>query len=149
MQEGPQINPVLYRRRIKPYHKEFYRFIKENSEAYLLLHSCGAVRALIPDLIEMGVDALNPIQVSAAGMETVELKKEFGDKIVFWGGGCDTQNVLPFGTPREVDEEVKRRISDLAPHGGFVFTQVHNIQPEVPPENIAAMYSAVDRRGRY
>ena len=149
MQEGPQISPVLYRKRIKPYHKELYRFIKENSEAYLLLHSCGSVRAFIPDLIEIGVDALNPVQVSAAGMDTAELKKEFGDKIVFWGGGCDTQKILPFGTSREIDEEVKKRISDLAPNGGFIFTQVHNIQPDVPPENIVSMYSAVDRHGRY
>ena len=134
---------------VKPYHKEFYRFIKANSDAYLLFHSDGSIRAFIPDLIEMGVDAINPVQVSAYDMNTAELKREFGDKIVFWGGGCDTQNVLPFGTSREIDEEVKKRISDLAPNGGFIFTQVHNIQPDVPPENIVSMYSAVDRHGRY
>jgi len=89
------------------------------------------------------VDIINPVQVSAKGMDTAELKEEFGDKVVFWGGGCDTQRVLPLGTPKIVEKEVKKRIKDLAPNGGFVFTQVHNIQPEVPSENIMAMYRAV------
>jgi uroporphyrinogen decarboxylase len=96
----------------------------------------------IPDLIEMGVDILNPVQVSAANMDSKKLKDEFGKDIVFWGGGCDTQSVLPLGTPSDVREEVKRRIDDFSPGGGFVFTQVHNIQPGVPPENIEAMFDA-------
>ena len=115
----------------------------------LLLHSCGSVYDLIPDFIEIGIDILNPVQVSAAKMDTADLKKRFGDDLVFWGGGCDTQKVLPFGTPDEVRDEVKRRIEDLAPGGGFVFTQVHNIQAGVPPENIAAMYEALDEYSWY
>lgn len=142
-QFGPQLDPELYRKMIKPYHKRLWGYIKEKTDCYLLLHSCGSVYNFIPDFIEMGVDALNPVQVSARNMDTAGLKKEFGSQIAFWGGGCDTQRVLPFGTPEEVQKEVRRRIDDLAPGGGFVFTQVHNIQPDVPPENIMAMYNAV------
>ncbi|HEY4946204.1 MAG TPA: uroporphyrinogen decarboxylase family protein, partial [Candidatus Limnocylindrales bacterium] len=103
----------------------------------------GAVRELIPDLIEIGVDVLNPVQVSAAGMETAALKREFGRDLVFWGGGVDTQRVLGGGTPDEVRGEVRRRVGDLAPGGGFVFAAVHNVQPNVPPENVLAMRAAV------
>jgi uroporphyrinogen decarboxylase len=144
-QLGPQLDPALYRKMIKPYHKRLWRYIKEKTGCYLLLHSCGSVYDFIPDFIEMGIDALNPIQVSARNMDTARLKREFGSQISFWGGGCDTQRVLPFGTPEQVEEEVKRRVDDLAPGGGFVFTQVHNIQPDVPPENIMAMYEALDK----
>ena len=149
MQQGPQISLDLYRKIVKPRHKKICQFIKENCDAYIFLHTCGAIREFIPDLIEIGVDIINPVQVSAKGMDTAELKEEFGDKIVFWGGGCDTQRVLPLGTPKIVEKEVKKRIKDLAPNGGFVFTQVHNIQPEVPPENIMAMYRAVKKYGGY
>ncbi|GAI49383.1 unnamed protein product [marine sediment metagenome] len=96
----------------------------------------------IPSLIEAGVDALNPVQVSAAEMDTKRLKKEFGRDITFWGGGCDTQQILRNGNSMQIRDEVRRRIDDLAAGGGFVFTQVHNIQPDVPPENIMAMYDA-------
>ncbi|MFC1716675.1 uroporphyrinogen decarboxylase family protein [Candidatus Poribacteria bacterium] len=147
-QFGPQLSPDLYRKMIKPYHKKLWEYIKEKTGCYLLLHSCGSVYDFIPDFIEMGIDALNPVQVSARNMDTARLKREFGSEISFWGGGCDTQRVLPFGTPDEVEEEVKRRIDDLAPGGGFVFTQVHNIQPDVPPENIMAMYKALDKYGK-
>jgi uroporphyrinogen decarboxylase len=149
MQDGPQISPRLYRKVIKPRHQRLYRYIKEHSSAYLFLHTCGSVYPFIPDFIEMGVDILNPVQVSAKNMGSRKLKQEFGKDIVFWGGGCDTQHVLPFGTPAEVREEVKRRIGDLAPGGGFVFNQVHNIQVGVPPENIVAMYDAVREFGAY
>lgn len=144
-QLGPQLAPTLYRNMIKPYHKRLWGYIKEKTGCYLLLHSCGSVYDLIPDFIEMGIDALNPVQVSARNMDTARLKREFGSQISFWGGGCDTQRVLPFGTPEQVKEEVKRRVDDLAPGGGFVFTQVHNIQPDVPPENIMAMYEALGK----
>ena len=97
---------------------------------------------LIPDLIETGIDALNPVQVSAAGMDTRGLKREFGADLCFWGGGIDTQEILPRGSVSDVKDEVKRRIDDLAPGGGFVFAAVHNIQPDVPPENIQAMCEA-------
>ncbi len=107
------------------------------------MHSCGSIYRLIPDLIEAGVDILNPVQVNASEMDTKRLKKEFGDVLVFWGGGCDTQRILPYGTRGEIRDEVKRRIDDLAPGGGFVFAQVHNILPDVSPRNIMAMYEAV------
>jgi uroporphyrinogen decarboxylase len=139
-QTGPMLRPELYREMVKPFHKELWGYIKEKSKKPLLLHSCGSVYEFIPDIIECGIDALNPVQVSAANMDTRRLKREFGKELVFWGGGCDTQWVLPHGTPQEVKDEVRRRIDDLAPGGGFVFCQVHNIQPDVPPENIASMY---------
>jgi len=148
-QNGPQISPKTYREVIKPRHEKLYRHIKEHTNAYLFLHTCGSIYELIPDLIEAGVDALNPVQVSARNMDTKRLKEEFGEKVTFWGGGCDTQRVLPFATTRKVEEEVKKRISDLAPGGGFVFSQVHNIQVGVPPENIMAMYQTAKKYGKY
>jgi len=148
-QNGPQISPKTYREVIKPRHEKLYRYIKEHTSAYLFLHTCGSIYDLIPDLIEAGVDALNPVQVSARNMDTKGLKEEFGEKVTFWGGGCDTQRVLPFATTRKVEEEVRKRISDLAPGGGFVFTQVHNIQVGVPPENIITMYQTAKKYGKY
>jgi uroporphyrinogen decarboxylase len=149
MQDGPQLSPRLYRKVVKPRHKQLYQYIKQHSSAYLFLHTCGSVYELIPDFIEIGVDILNPVQVSAKNMDSRRLKKEFGKEIVFWGGGCDTQKVLPLGTPQEVENEVRKRIQDFAPGGGFVFNQVHNIQAGVPPENIMAMYETVKKYGRY
>ncbi len=139
-QNGPLLSPDLYREMVKPYHKQLWQYIKEKSGKPILLHSCGSVYDLIPDIIEMGVDALNPIQVSAANMDSAKLKAEFGKDIVFWGGGCDTQHVLSSGAPDDVRQEVRHRVDDLAPGGGFVFCQVHNIQANVPVENILAMY---------
>jgi uroporphyrinogen decarboxylase len=107
----------------------------------LFLHSCGAVSAFIPDFIEMGVDALNPVQVSASGMDTRKLKSEFGRDLSFWGA-IDTGKVLPYGAAEEVRAEVKRRIDDLASNGGYILAAVHNIQSEVPPQNVVAMYEA-------
>ncbi len=140
MQSGPQLRPELYREMVKPHHARLWRHIKERSGKPLLLHSCGSVYDLIPDLIEMGIDALNPVQVSAANMYSKKLKDEFGSEMTFWGGGCDTQAVLARGTPQEVRDEVRRRVDDLAPGGGFVFCQVHNIQADVPVDNVLAMY---------
>ncbi|NQU07716.1 MAG: hypothetical protein HQ583_04075 [Candidatus Abyssubacteria bacterium] len=144
MQTSPMMSPELYRKLLKPRHTELFSHIKKSAktDVKVLLHSCGSVRALIPDLIETGIDALNPVQVSAAGMDSGELKKEFGSELCFWGGGVDTQHVLPHGSVAEVKDEVKRRIDDLAQGGGFVFAAVHNIQPDVPPENIRAMWEA-------
>ena len=143
------VSPELYRQFIKPRQQAFYRFLKEHSDAKILLHSCGAISALIPDLVEIGVDAINPVQVSAAGMDSGTLKRGFGDRLTFWGGGCDTQRVLPFGTVDEVKAEVRRRVSDLAPGGGFVFTPVHNIQFDIPPEKVVAMYRTAAESGVY
>jgi len=149
-QSGLFISQETYRRYVKPRHRELFDIIKARSRAAVFLHSCGAVHQLIPDFIEAGVDILNPVQVSAAGMDnTRRLKEDFGDHLVFWGGGVDTQAVLPRRTPAEVKEEVKRRIGDLAPGGGFVFSAVHNIQPDVPPENVMAMWEAWQEYGSY
>jgi uroporphyrinogen decarboxylase len=149
MQDRPLLRPELYRQVVKPYQARLFRFARSRCDAYLLLHTDGAVAPFIPDFIEMGIDALNPVQVSAAGMDTRTLKREFGDDIVFWGGGCDSQRTLPFGTPQEVADEVKRRIDDLAPGGGFIFAPIHNIQSEVPPDNVVAMFEAAREYGVY
>ena len=148
-QDGLLISPRSYRRLFKPRHKELFDFIHARTDAKIFFHSCGAIRAVIPDLIEVGVDILNPVQVSAADMDSTELKREFGRDIVFWGGGVDTQRVLRSGTPAEVRDEVRRRIDDLAPGGGFVFNTVHNIQGDVPAENIVAMWEALQEFGVY
>ncbi|HSB65208.1 MAG TPA: uroporphyrinogen decarboxylase family protein, partial [Anaerolineales bacterium] len=147
-QNGWIINPALYRKMIKPKQRRLVEAIKKKTDAKLFFHSCGATRGLIPDLIEIGFDILNPVQVSAKGMDTRELKAEFGKDIVFWGGGVDTQHVLPFGKPQEVVDEVQRRIDDLAPGGGFVFAAIHNIQADVPPENIVAAFDTALQYGR-
>jgi uroporphyrinogen decarboxylase len=149
MQDRPLLRPELYRKVVKPYHEKLFHFAKSRCEAYLLLHTDGAVSPFIPDFIEMGVDILNPVQVSAADMDTKALKKAFGRDITFWGGGCDSQTVLPFGTPEEIADEVKRRIDDLAPGGGFVFGPIHNVQTGVPPENVVAMFKTAQEYGVY
>lgn len=146
IQKGPLIRPELYRRVIKPRHKQMVDAVKRHGKP-ILYHSCGSVYALVPDLIDVGIDALNPIQVAAAEMDTKRLKREFGRDLAFWGG-IDTQRVLPLGTPEEVREEVKRRIEDLDGGGGYILCAVHNIQPEVPPENVVAMYEAALEYGR-
>ncbi len=144
-------SPAMYRKFIKPRHTRLFTFIKQQAKVpvKIFYHSCGAVAPLLPDLIESGVDVLNPVQVSAAGMDTRELKKRFRRDLVFYGGGVDTQDVLPHGTPAQVRDEVRRRIDDLAPGGGFIFNTVHNIQGDVPPENILAMWEALREFGVY
>jgi uroporphyrinogen decarboxylase len=140
----------MYRKYLKPRHKELFGFIKCRSHAALFLHSCGAIYPLIPDFIEAGIDILNPVQVSASHMsDGKKLKQEFGRDITFWGGGVNTQSILPRGTTKEVKEEVRRRIGEFAPGGGYVFAAVHNIQPDVPPENIIAMLEAWKEHGKY
>jgi len=148
-QAGPLISLKMFRKFLKPRLKETIEIIKKKSNAKILYHSDGNIKPFIPDLIDCGVDAINPVQYSAKDMDTKELKKEFGKDIVFWGGGCDTQKILPNGTPKEVKEEVKKRIEDLAPGGGFIFTTVHNIQADVPPENVVAMFQAISEFGKY
>jgi len=147
-QNGPLINPELYRKVVKPRQKQIFSFIKKRTDAKLYLHSCGAIYEFIPDIIECGVDVLNPVQVSAKGMDTKRFKQEFGDRLSFWGA-IDTQRILPFGTPGDVEEEVKRRIYDLASGGGYVLAPVHNIQANVPPENVVAMFEAAKKYGKY
>lgn len=147
-QNGPAASPALYREMVKPYQAELFGFVKGRTPARLYYHTCGAVAPLVDDLIEIGVDALNPIQVSANGMDTAELKARFGARIAFWGA-IDTQQVLPFGTTEQVRAEVRKRISDLAPGGGYILAGVHNLQPDIPPQNIVAMYEEGARYGRY
>lgn len=146
-QNGLQVSLATYREMVKPYHARLWGQVKKLSGKPLLLHSCGSIYDAIPDLIEMGVDAINPVQVAAANMDSAKLKREFGRELTFWGGGCDTQAVLERGTPAEVRDEVRRRCDDLAPGGGFVFCQVHNIQPTIAAENVMAMYEAVAEVG--
>jgi len=148
-QDGWLISPDVYRKMIKPKQRRLLEAIRSKTDAKVYYHGCGAVHDLIPDLIELGFDILNPVQVSARGMDTKRLKQEFGQDIVFWGGGVDTQRVLPFGTPANVADEVKRRINDLAPGGGFIFAAVHNIQALVPPENIVTMFDTALEYGTY
>jgi uroporphyrinogen decarboxylase len=149
-QQSQLIDPEHFRAYYKPHFIRVLDFIKKKSpHLKIMFHSCGNVRPILPDLIEMGVDILNPVHVRANGMEPVQLKKDFGKDLVFWGGGVDTQNVLPNGTPQNVKDDVKRNIEVLAPGGGFVFNTVHNIQAEVPPENIMAMWEALQEFGKY
>lgn len=148
-QNGWLIRPELYTQMIKPKQRRLVEAIRAKTDAKLFYHGCGAVYDLIPHLIDIGFDIINPVQVSARGMDTRRLKQSFGKEIVFWGGGVDSQQVLPFGTPDQVADEVKRRIDDLAPGGGFVFDVVHNIQAFVPPENIVAAYETAYAYGRY
>jgi uroporphyrinogen decarboxylase len=145
------ISPELYRKLIKPRHTRLFTFIKQSTDAdvKIFYHCCGDIAPLIPDLIESGIDILNPVQVSSTHMNTRELKRLYGEDITFYGGGVDTQRVLPFGTAQEVRDEVRRRVDDLAPGGGFIFNTVHNIQADVPPENILAMREALADYGIY
>lgn len=147
-QNGPVVSPELYRELFKPRHKKYFNAVKKHTSAFIHLHSCGAIYKLIPDLIELGVDALNPVQVAARDMDSGKLGAEFGDKLSFWGG-IDSQSVLPKGTISDVKADVRRRIRDLAPGGGYILCAVHNIQPDVPVENILAMYEAAREYGNY
>ncbi len=143
-QAGPQIRPRLYYDVIQPRQKELWTKIHRlKPQVAVFLHCCGGVYELIPGIIDAGCDVLNPVQINAKGMDPVRLKREFGGKLTFWGGGCDTQQVLPFGTPEQVYEHTRHQIEIFKPGGGFIFCQVHNIQASVPLENMAAMYQAV------
>jgi uroporphyrinogen decarboxylase len=143
------ITQDMYRDLFKPRHQKLFDFIHARTDAKIFFHSCGAIRPLIPDLIDVGVDILNPVQVSAKGMDSAELKKEFGKDLSFWGGGVDVQGVFGTGTPEEVRDDVKRRIEDLAPGGGLIFATIHNTQANVPPENFMAMWETLQEYGSY
>ncbi len=142
MQTGPQMSPAMYREFFKPRHAAMWKRAKELAPVKVMLHCCGGVRTLLPHLIEAGLDAINPVQISCRGMGAGELKREFGKDLTFWGGGCDTREILPNGTPEQVRAHVREQVRILAPGGGFVFQQVHNIMANVPPENIVAMFDA-------
>ena len=150
MQDGLLMSRDLYLEVLNPRQKVMFEFIKKKQPGiFIWLHSCGAVSEIIGDLIDIGLDILNPVQTSAVNMEPERLKREFGKDITFWGGGVDTQQALPFGTPDEVAADVKEKISAFAPGGGFVFTQSHNIAPGVPPENVLAMFEAFKEHRDY
>ncbi len=147
-QQSLLVSPATFRTLFKPRLAELVREMKRGApEAFVFFHSCGSVRKILPDFIEIGVEALNPVQTTAAGMEPRELKREFGRDIAFWGGGVDTQSVLPHGTPAEVAEDVRRNLDALAEGGGYVFGTVHNIQADVPAENVVAMVEALRAHG--
>jgi uroporphyrinogen decarboxylase len=149
MSGGTMMSPASYRRLLKPHHAEYFGTIKKYISGKVFCHSCGNVYTLLGDLIDVGVDLLNPVQVSAGEMgDTAKLKREFGDRLSFCGA-IDTQRVLPHGTPDDVRAEVRRRIRDLAPGGGYIVASVHCIQPDVPPENIVAMCDEVLEAGTY
>ncbi len=150
LQDGPMLRPEWFDTFLRGRYTEYHQFVRKHApNAKLFFHSCGSVYEVLPALIETGIDIINPVQVNAAEMgDTARLKREFGDAVTFWGG-IDTQLILPHGTPGEVRDEVRRRIDDLAPGGGFVINSVHNIQADVPAENILAMVEALDEYGWY
>jgi uroporphyrinogen decarboxylase len=143
MQNGPQISRRMYCEFFKPRHKLMWNRAKQLANVKVMLHCCGGIRELLPDLIEAGLDAINPVQISCAGMDATKLKADFGKEMVFWGGGCDTQTILPYATADAVRQHVREQVGILSPGGGFVFQQVHNILANVPPKNVVAMYEAV------
>jgi len=142
-QRGPLVSPDWYREMVKPFHAALNGWIHENTTWKTFMHCCGGIRPLLDDIIDAGFDIISPVQTSAEGMEPAGLKRDFGDRIVFWGGGVETQGTLPFASPGEVYDEVRDRIRIFSPGGGFVFNAVHNIQPGTPPENIRAMVEAI------
>lgn len=150
LQDGPMIRVEWFRDLLADRYVAYHEAIKRAApQAKIFFHTCGSVRALLPDLIATGIDILNPVQVNAAGMDdTAALKRDFGDALTFWGG-IDTQGVMPRGTPQAVKDEARRRIDDLAPGGGYVLNTSHNIQADVPPENILALVEALDEYGWY
>jgi uroporphyrinogen decarboxylase len=143
MDSGPFMRPETYRTLFKPHHKVLCDYVRQHSSMHTFLHCCGGIRPLIGDLMEAGFEILNPVQTACAGMDPRELKREFGQAITFWGGGCDTRRVLNLATPAEVKAHVRQQVEIFAPGGGFVFNTVHNILPEVPPQNVIAMFDAL------
>lgn len=148
-QDGPLFSPDFYRAVVKPRQKKLVQHIRSLTTAKIWYHTCGGCMEYIPDLIDNGIDILNPVQISAAGMDPKVLKEKYADKLVFWGGGIDSQHVLPFATPGEVKEQVRKNLEFFKPGGGYVFNNVHNIQVGVPAENIIAMFDAAYEFGFY
>ena len=147
-QDGPLISPALYRKFVKPCHRRIFQAIKDHTSAKLCVHTCGSVYAFLDDYVQLGVDVLNPVQVSARDMDPHRLKEKYGAALSFHGA-IDTQRFLPRATPAQVQEEVRRMIGILGRGGGYLFTSCHSIQPDVPPENILALFSAAYEYGRY
>jgi uroporphyrinogen decarboxylase len=148
-QTGPLFHPAFYRRIIKPRHKRLVQYIRSRTAAKIWYHTCGSCSEYIPDLLDNGIHILNPVQISAACMDPADLKARFGKELVFWGGAIDTQHVLPSASPEMVREHVRRNLEIWKPGGGYVFNNVHNIQADVPPENIVALFDAAYEYGFY
>lgn len=148
-QKGPLFSPAIYRSAVKPRQKKLVQYIKSRTSARIWYHSCGSVLEFVPDLIDNGVDVLNPVQIAARGMDPGGLKEKFGKRMSFWGGGIDSQHALPHASPDEVREHVRQNLQVFKPGGGYVFANVHNIQADVPPENVLAMFDAAREHGRY
>ena len=148
-QRGLMISPRMFNELVAPYYKRLFDWVHRNTRWKVFFHCCGAIRPIIPTLIDCGVDILNPVQTSAKGMDPAGLKADFGDRLTFWGGGIDTQTVLPFGSLDEIREQVRERIQVFGRGGGFVFNPVHNIQGDVAVERVMAMYDAVREYGNY
>lgn len=142
-QNAPLISPRAFRRLFKPFYAQVNEWIRAHTDWYRFVHSCGSIMPLIPDFIDAGFDILNPVQTTAGNMAPSDLKQRFGSQVTFWGGGVDTQHALPFGTPDDVRDDVRRRLEIFAPGGGFVFNPIHNVQAQVPVENLLAMYETV------
>ncbi len=147
-QGGPLISRQTYRQLFQPFHRALFHRAKELADVKVQLHCCGGVEPLLGDLIETGLDAINPVQITCGGMTPEHLKKTYGDRLTFWGGGCDTRRILGGGSPDEVRENVRGLVRAFAPGGGFVFQQVHNVMADVPPENVVAMFDAVGEAAR-
>jgi len=148
-EEGPQISVQVFRDMYKHRYEEIFSYIKRHSKMYIFLHSDGAIFPLIKEFIDVGLDVINPIQLSAKGMDPERLKKEYGEQITFWGGGADVQRILPFAKPDEVIQHVKNLIKIFAPNGGFIFATTHNIQPPTSPENIVLTFKTAYEYGKY
>ena len=144
MNSGPFMSPQIYRELFKPRHAQLTEYVKKNSRMVTFLHSCGSIYKLIPDLIDAGFEILNPVQTNSKDMEPERLKMEYGRDVTFWGGGADTRRVLNWATPEQVKTHVLKRLEIFSPGGGFVFNTIHNILPEVPPENVVAMFEAIE-----
>ncbi len=147
-QDAPFLSVRMFRQQIMPYYRRGLDWVHAHTAMKVFMHNDGAIFTMLPTLIEMGVDILNPVQTTAKGMDPVELKRQFGDRLVFWGGSCDCQHTLAFGTPDEVAREVERHVQILGPGGGYVLASVHNIQARVPPENVIALFDAALAAGR-
>lgn len=148
-QNGPLFRPAFYRQIVKPRHKRLVQYIRSRTRARIWYHTCGSCVTYIPDLLDNGIDVLNPVQISAADMEPERLKSRFGHRLVFWGGAIDAQHVLSRATPDAVRDEVRKNLSIWKPGGGYVFNNVHNIQAGVPPENIVALFDTAYECGFY
>jgi hypothetical protein len=148
-QQGPFISPKMYRSLFMPFHVKINEWIHTNTTWKTFIHCCGSIWRLLDDIVDAGFDCLNPVQTSAADMDPQALKTKYGSRITFWGGGVDTQRVLPFGTPEEVREMVRQRMAIFGVGGGFVFNTIHNVQAGIPTENLLALYEAIDKYRPY